>query len=95
VAATNQELPSLMTENKFRSDFYSRLAVFPISLPPLRQRREDICLLVRHFVHRAGKQMNKHITKIPAASMAALECYHWRGNIRELPNIIERAAILT
>jgi formate hydrogenlyase transcriptional activator len=85
-----------MVENRsFRSDLYYRLNVFPITLPPLRDRAGDIPLLVRYFVDKYARQMNKHIDNIPTETMEALTRYRWPGNARELQNFIERAVILT
>jgi formate hydrogenlyase transcriptional activator len=95
VAATNQDLHALVAEKKFRMDLYYRLNVFPIALPPLRDRREDIPLLVAHFARMFAARMNKEIRRIPAESMLALEQHSWPGNIRELQNVIERATIMT
>jgi formate hydrogenlyase transcriptional activator len=95
VAATNQDLVALIAEKKFRMDLYYRLNVFPIALPPLRQRVSDIPLLVRHFVEKYGARMSKQISRISNDSMDALREYPWPGNIRELQNIIERAVVLT
>jgi formate hydrogenlyase transcriptional activator len=95
VAATNRDLEKMISAREFRSDLYYRLNVFPIRIPPLRERREDIPVLVRHFVHRFSRQMQKHIDTIPAAAMKALTHWEWPGNIRELENFIERAVILT
>jgi formate hydrogenlyase transcriptional activator len=83
-----------MNEKRFRSDLYYRLNVFPILIPPLRERREDIPLLVRHFVQKYGRRMGKRIDTIPATAMNALSEYRWPGNVRELENVIERAVIL-
>src|SRR6266566_5072547 len=95
VAATNQDLGSLVAEKLFRMDLYYRLNVFPIALPPLRHRMEDIPALVAHFVHRYASSMGKQIVKIAADDMEALVRHSWPGNIRELQNFIERAVILT
>jgi len=95
VAATSRDLPKMAAENKFRSDLYYRLNIFPIAIPPLRERPEDIPLLVRHFVEKYTRRMNKRIRTIPAAAMAALTHYPWPGNVRELQNIIERAVIVS
>ncbi len=95
VAATNQNLMKLVEERKFRADLFYRLHVFPIALPPLRERRDDIPLLVRHFVGQCSERMNKEIDIIPEPTMEALERHHWPGNIRELQNFIERAVILS
>jgi formate hydrogenlyase transcriptional activator len=95
VAATNRDLASMVEQRLFRADLYYRLNVFPITVPPLRDRREDIPLLVRYFVQQFARRMNKRITSIPSEAMQALSRYHWPGNIRELQNFIERAVILT
>jgi formate hydrogenlyase transcriptional activator len=85
----------MIAEKQFRSDLYYRLNVFPISIPPLRERRGDIPLLVRRFVQQAARRMNKAIDTIPCEAMHLLAQYHWPGNIRELENVIERAVILS
>jgi formate hydrogenlyase transcriptional activator len=95
VAATHRNLEEMILEKQFRSDLYYRLNVFPISIPPLRERPEDIPQLVRHFVQQAARRMNKAIDTIPCETMDALTQYQWPGNIRELENIIERAVILS
>jgi formate hydrogenlyase transcriptional activator len=95
VAATNQDLAGLVAEKQFRMDLYYRLNVFPVALPPLRHRRDDIPLLVAHFAHKYAERMAKQIETIPSGSMEALVRYPWPGNIRELQNFIERAVILT
>ena len=95
VAATNRDLEQMMENREFRSDLYYRLNVFPIRIPPLRERPEDIPLLVRYFTQKYGRLMNKQIESIPAASMRKLSSWHWPGNIRELENFIERSVILT
>jgi formate hydrogenlyase transcriptional activator len=95
VAATNQDLAALVAEKLFRMDLYYRLDVFPIAIPPLRHRLEDIPMLVAHFVRRYATAMSKRIDKITPDSMEALLRYPWPGNIRELQNFIERAVILT
>jgi formate hydrogenlyase transcriptional activator len=95
VAATNQDLAGLVAEKLFRMDLYYRLNVFPIALPPLRQRLKDIPLLVAHFVNRYANAMAKRIEMIPSDGMEALMHHPWPGNIRELQNYIERAVILT
>ncbi|HEY6403537.1 MAG TPA: sigma 54-interacting transcriptional regulator, partial [Blastocatellia bacterium] len=95
VAATNVDLNRLVAEKKFRSDLYYRLNVFPITLPPLRERPEDIPLLAHFFAQKFAQQMKKPIERIPAEAMAALTAYSWPGNIREMQNLIERAVILT
>jgi formate hydrogenlyase transcriptional activator len=95
VAATNRDLEKMVANKEFRSDLYYRLNVFPIRLPPLRDRREDIPLLVSYFVQKHAKQMQKCIETVPAAVMKGLTRLDWPGNIRELENFIERAVILT
>jgi len=95
VAATNVDLAQMVAEKKFRSDLYYRLNVFPITLPPLRERHDDIPVLVHFFASRFAQQMKKPIERIPAETMAALTAYSWPGNIRELQNLIERAVILS
>lgn len=94
VAATNRNLEELVAQKQFRSDLYYRLNVFPIAMPPLRARREDIPALIAHFVDVFGRRMGKHIDQIPDEAMAAFKSYPWPGNIRELQNVIERAVIL-
>ena len=95
VAATNQDLGKLVAEKQFRMDLYYRLNVFPLAVPPLRRRLEDIPMLVAHFVRRYAERMAKQIGMITSNDMEALVRYPWPGNIRELQNIIERAVILT
>ena len=95
IAATNRDLEAMAGEQKFRSDLYYRLNVFPIRVPPLRERADDIPLLVRHFVQQFGRRMGKTIETIPSETMDALVRYHWPGNIRELQNVIERAVIVS
>jgi PAS domain S-box-containing protein len=95
VAATNRDLAKMVAEGQFRSDLYYRLRVFPILLPPLRERREDIPLLVRYFVDRHARKLYKKIETIPDETMRALTRWDWPGNIRELENFIERAVILS
>jgi DNA-binding NtrC family response regulator len=95
VAATNRDLARMVADGRFRSDLYYRLNVFPIALPPLRERREDIPRLVRHFTQRFARRMGRQIETIPSAIMDALVGYPWPGNVRELQNFIERAVILT
>ncbi len=95
VAATNRNLVDMVKRNEFRSDLYYRLNVFPIPLPPLRARREDIPALVEHFVEIYARRMGKQIEHIPPETMFALVSYQWPGNIRELQNFIERSVILT
>ena len=95
VAATNRDLGHMVEEHTFRSDLYYRLKVFPITVPPLRERAEDIPALVRHFAQKFALRMNKRIETIPAEAMKALQAYPWPGNVRELENFIERAVILS
>jgi formate hydrogenlyase transcriptional activator len=95
IAATNHDLGLRVREQKFRSDLYYRLNVFPVELPPLRERAEDIPLLVRHFVQVFARRMSKTIETIPSETMEPLCRYQWPGNIRELENVIERAVILS
>jgi formate hydrogenlyase transcriptional activator len=95
VAATNRNLAEMVKRNEFRSDLYYRLNVFPIPLPPLRERREDIPALVEHFVEIYCRRMGKHIEHILPDTMSALSSYLWPGNIRELQNFIERSVIVT
>jgi formate hydrogenlyase transcriptional activator len=95
IAATNRDLAAMAQENKFRPDLYYRLNVFPIRVPSLRERAQDIPLLVQHFVQQFSRRMGKSIDSVPADTMHALVEYHWPGNIRELQNIIERAVIVT
>jgi formate hydrogenlyase transcriptional activator len=94
VAATNRDLTKMVKRGEFRIDLYYRLNVFPISLPPLRERREDIPALVAHFVDVNSRRMGKQIEQIPPETLSALSSYPWPGNIRELQNMIERAVIL-
>jgi len=95
IAATNRDLKNLVDEKKFRSDLYYRLNVFPIRVPALRDRKEDIPLLVRHFVQEFSRRNNRRIDTIPSESMEAMIRYSWPGNIRELQNVIERAVIVS
>jgi DNA-binding NtrC family response regulator len=95
VAATNRNLAQMVDEGKFRSDLYYRLNVFPVTVPPLRERREDIPLLIRFFTQKYARKLNRAIEEIPSATLEALTCYDWPGNIRELQNIIERSVILS
>jgi formate hydrogenlyase transcriptional activator len=95
VAATNADLGRLVAERKFRSDLFYRLNVFPIQIPPLRDRREDIPLLVRYFVQKFSRSLNKLVQYVPSDAMDALVAYSWPGNIRELENLLERAVILS
>jgi formate hydrogenlyase transcriptional activator len=95
IAATNCDLKAMIDCQKFRSDLYYRLNVFPIRVPPLRERAEDIPLLARHFVQQFSERNNRVIDTIPPEAMAALTSYPWPGNVRELQNVIERAVIMT
>jgi formate hydrogenlyase transcriptional activator len=95
IAATNRDLGSLVEERKFRADLFYRLNVFPIHVPPLRERPEDIPLLVRHFAQQFSRRMNKRVDTIPSETLQALIQYHWPGNIRELQNLVERGVILS
>jgi formate hydrogenlyase transcriptional activator len=95
VAATNRDLVQMVADREFRSDLFYRLNVFPVQVPPLRQRREDIPVLVRYFAQKYARQMKRAVDSISAETMTALTNYHWPGNIRELENLIERAVILS
>jgi formate hydrogenlyase transcriptional activator len=95
IAATNSDLFAMVGEHKFRSDLFYRLNVFPIHVPALRERPEDIPLLVRYFAELFSRRMKKSIESIPAETMTALTAYDWPGNVRELQNVIERAVILS
>jgi formate hydrogenlyase transcriptional activator len=95
VAATNRNLAQMVSDKEFRGDLYFRLNVFPVVVPPLRERRADIPLLVEFFVQEFSQRMNRHIDTILASTMEQLIAYSWPGNIRELQNFIERAVILT
>ncbi len=94
VAATNQDLPKLVAEGRFREDLYYRINVIPIQLPALRERREDIPLIAEHFLEKFRQQMGKPLVGISGAAMEVLQRYHWPGNIRELENVVERAVAL-
>ena len=95
VAATNRDLKALIEEHQFRSDLYYRLNVFPLTLPPLRERRQDIPILVRYFTQHYAVRMKKNIQTVPAQTLEVLTRYAWPGNIRELENLVERSVILT
>jgi formate hydrogenlyase transcriptional activator len=95
VAATNSDLTQLVAEKKFRNDLFYRLNVFPIQIPPLRERPEDVPLLVRYFVQKFSRRLNKTVEYIPAPVMDAMVAYSWPGNVRELENLIERAVLLS
>ena len=95
IAATNRDLEAMVDERKFRADLFYRLNVFPVAVPPLRERQDDIPLLVRHFVQQFARRMGKVVDTIPTETMNVLVRYHWPGNIRELQNLLERAVILS
>jgi formate hydrogenlyase transcriptional activator len=95
IAATNRDLATAVAEKTFRADLFYRLNVFPIEVPALRERREDIPLLVEYFTHRYGTRAGKRISRIPRATLEALQAYDWPGNIRELQNVVERAVIIS
>jgi transcriptional regulator with GAF, ATPase, and Fis domain len=95
VAATHRDLTQMVKRNEFRSDLYYRLNVFPVMLPPLRERREDIVPLVWYFVENFSRRIGKEISDVPDETLAAFEAYEWPGNIRELQNLVERAIILS
>jgi DNA-binding NtrC family response regulator len=95
IAATNRNLKQMVDEGRFRSDLYYRLNVFPLTVPPLRERREDIELLIRFFTQRYARKLNRTIEEIPCPALEALIRYDWPGNIRELQNVIERSVILS
>ena len=95
IAATNRDLAQSAAGGQFRSDLYYRLNVFPIRVPPLRDRKGDIPLLVKYFVQKLGRRLDRKIEKIPNVTMDALVNWHWPGNVRELENFIERSVILT
>jgi formate hydrogenlyase transcriptional activator len=95
LAATHANLTQMVAEKKFRSDLYYRLNVFPVVVPPLRERREDIPLLIRHFANKYARRMGKRIESIPKETMDALSRYPWPGNIRELQNLMERSVLLS
>ena len=95
VAATSRDLPQMVAERQFRNDLYYRLNVFPVRLPPLRERAEDIPLLVSHFVNKFANQMNKQVETVPPEVVDFLSRYHWPGSVRELENLMERSVILS
>jgi len=95
IAATHQDLPTIISQNRFRSDLFFRLNVFPIIVPPLRDRREDVPDLVKHFVQHFGRRMGRAGCSVTPSTMRLLTDYHWPGNVRELENIIERAMVTT
>ena len=95
IAATHRDLPAMIREDKFREDLFYRFNVFPIEIPPLRDRREDIPLLVKYFVAKLSRKMGRQIRSIPERVMQTLTNCPWKGNVRELANLIERAVILS
>jgi transcriptional regulator with GAF, ATPase, and Fis domain len=95
IAATNQDLNRMVEQKTFRADLYYRLSVFPISLPPLRERKEDVPSLVHYFIRRFSRQMGKSIDQVPDGVMEILKAHRWPGNIRELQNFVERSVIVT
>ena len=95
IAATNRDLAEMVDSGTFRSDLFYRLNVFPVQVPPLRERRDDIPLLVRYFVRKFAARLRRDITSIPAATMSMLQEWHWPGNIRELENILQRLVVMT
>ena len=95
IAATHRDLPEMIREGKFREDLFYRLNVFPIAIPPLRERREDIPLLVNYFVSKLSREMGRQIKTIPARTMEVLTNHPWKGNVRELANLLERAVVLS
>jgi formate hydrogenlyase transcriptional activator len=95
IAATHRDLKQMVEDGQFRSDLFYRLHVFPLLVPPLRERREDIALLARHYVEKYATRMNRRIESIPSQAMDVFASYSWPGNVRELQNFIERAVILS
>jgi formate hydrogenlyase transcriptional activator len=95
IAATHRDLAQAVADSRFRADLFYRLNVFPIRVPPLRERREDIPDLVRHFLVHFNRRMNKHVERIAPQALEQLTCYDWPGNVRELENLLERAMIVT
>src|SRR5215813_1557981 len=95
IAATHRDLKQMIAEGTFRSDLYYRLHVFPLTVPPLRERREDIPLIVHHYVDKFARRMNRRIESVPARTMDVFASYSWPGNVRELQNFVERAVILS
>ncbi len=94
IAATHRDLTAAMSQGRFRADLFFRLNVFPIHVPPLRERRDDIPDLVRHFLHHFSRRMGKHVSQVRPAALTLLAEYDWPGNVRELENIVERAMIV-
>jgi formate hydrogenlyase transcriptional activator len=95
IGATHRNLAQMVEQGMFRADLYYRLAVFPITMPPLRERQEDVPMLIRHFVRKYAQQLNKRIEVIPSEAIEELTRYSWPGNVRELQNVVERAVILS
>jgi formate hydrogenlyase transcriptional activator len=95
IAATHRSLSTMVEEGRFRQDLFYRLSVFPILVPPLRERKEDIPSLVRYFAQKFATRMDRKVERIPTATMEALVAWHWPGNIRELQNLMERSVILS
>jgi len=95
IAATHQDLTASIHQSRFRTDLFFRLNVFPIQVPPLRDRREDIPDLVRHFLHHFSRRLGKAVANVSPSALQLLMNYHWPGNVRELENIVERAMIVT
>jgi two-component system, NtrC family, response regulator AtoC len=95
LAATNRDLEALVKEGRFREDLYYRLKVIHVQVPPLRERREDIPLLVEHFLQKINREVHKQVYKVPPETMALLSSYEWRGNVRELQNVLTRAVVLS
>jgi chemotaxis protein methyltransferase CheR len=95
IAATNRNLAEAVANGTFRSDLYYRLSVFPITMPPLRERVDDIPMLVMHLVEQISSKLGKEVVTVPQSAMAVLQNYDWPGNVRELRNVIERAVIIT
>ena len=94
IAATHRDLTAAMNQGRFRADLFFRLNVFPIHVPPLRERRDDVPDLVRHFLHHFSRRMGKHVSQVRPAALTLLTEYDWPGNVRELENIVERAMIV-
>jgi transcriptional regulator with GAF, ATPase, and Fis domain len=95
IAATNRDLEAAVANGTFRPDLYYRLNVFPIQIPPLRERQDDVLMLLEHFVHRFAQKMGKHFNEIDKRTVELFRCYPWPGNIRELQNVIERSVIVS
>ena len=95
IAATNRDLSLMVREGKFRNDLFYRLNVFPVTMPPLRERQEDVHLLVMFFLEKFARKLGKPITQVAGETMSRLRAYSWPGNIRELQNVVERAVVLS